>query len=42
LSLQAKTSMTGLPSGTTVQFRYRPVTRTGQGNWSAPVALMVQ
>ncbi len=30
-SLQAKTVVTGLPSGTAVQFRYRAVTKTGGG-----------
>jgi hypothetical protein len=41
-TLQAKTSMTGLSAATTVQFRYRPVTKTGQGNWSTPISMMVQ
>ena len=40
-TLQSKTSMTGLPSGTTVQFRSCPVTKAGQGDWSAPVSLLV-
>jgi hypothetical protein len=41
-TLQAKTSLTGLTSGGTVQFRYRPVTKTGEGNWSQPVSLLVK
>ena len=41
-TLQAKTSVTGLTSGTTVQFRYLAVTKTGQGDWSAPVSLLVK
>ena len=41
-TLQAKTTITGLPAGTTVQFRYRAVTKTGQGDWSAPVAFLVK
>jgi hypothetical protein len=27
--------------GATAQFKYRPVTRTGEGNWSDPVSLLV-
>jgi len=42
-SIQAKTSVQGLASGTTVQFRYRAVTpKAGAGDWSAPVSLLVQ
>jgi hypothetical protein len=41
-TLQAKTSVTGLTPGSTVQFRYRAVTKTGQGDWSAPVSLLVK
>jgi hypothetical protein len=41
-TLQAKTSVTGLTSGTTVQFRYLAVTKKGQGDWSAPVSLLVK
>jgi hypothetical protein len=42
-SIQAKTTVQGLASGTTVQFRYRAVTpKTGAGDWSAPVSLLVQ
>jgi hypothetical protein len=41
-SLQAKTVLTGLKAGTTVQFRYRPVVKTGGENWSQPVSLLVQ
>jgi len=40
-SLQAKTVLTGLKAGTTVQFRYRPVVKTGGENWSQPVSLLV-
>ena len=28
--------------GATVQFRYRPVTKTGEGDWSQPVSLLVK
>ena len=41
-SLQAKTTVTGLPAGTSVQFRYRAVTRTGAEDWSTPVTLLVK
>jgi hypothetical protein len=42
VTLQAKTTISGLTAGTTVQFRYRPVTKTGEGNWTQPVSLLVQ
>jgi cell pole-organizing protein PopZ len=41
-TLQAKTSVTGLTPGATVQFRYLAVTKAGQGDWSAPVSLLVK
>jgi hypothetical protein len=41
-TLQAKTVITGLPVGTTVQFRYRGVTKTGVVDWSAPISLLVK
>ena len=41
-TIQAKTVILGLAVGTTVQFRYRPVTKTGEGDWSQPVALLVK
>ena len=41
-SLQAKTTVTGLPAGTSVQFRYRSVTKTGAADWSTPVTLLVK
>ena len=41
-TLQAKTTVTGLTPGSTAQFRYCSVTLTGQGNWSAPVSLLVK
>jgi hypothetical protein len=42
VTIQAKTTIAGLVPGATVQFRYRPVTRAGEGNWSEPVSLIVQ
>ena len=41
-TLQAKTTVTGLTPGATVEFRYRPVTKTGEGNWSQTVQLIVK
>jgi hypothetical protein len=41
-TLQARTVVTGLPAGTSVQFRYRAVTKTGGGDWSPPVSLLVK
>jgi hypothetical protein len=41
-TLQARTTVTGLPAGTSVQFRYRSVTKTGAVDWSAPVTLLVK
>jgi len=40
-TLQARTTIAGLAPGSTVQFKYRPVTKTGEGDWSQPVSLMV-
>jgi len=40
---QGKTTVAGLPSGTTVQFRYLAVTpKGGQGDWSPAVSLLVK
>jgi hypothetical protein len=41
-TLQAKTTITGLAPATTVLFRYRTVTKTGEGDWSQPVSLLVK
>jgi hypothetical protein len=41
-TLQAKTSVPGLTPGATVTFRYRPVTKTGEGNWSQPTSIIVK
>jgi hypothetical protein len=40
-TLQSKTSVSGLTSGATVLFRSCAVTKAGQGDWSAPVSLIV-
>jgi hypothetical protein len=41
-TLQAKTTVAGLMPGATVHFKYRAVTRAGEGDWSQAVSLMVQ
>jgi hypothetical protein len=40
-TLQARTVLTGLPVGSTCALRFRAVTRTGKGDWSEPVFLLV-
>jgi hypothetical protein len=40
-TLQAKTTIAGLVPGSTVQFKYRAVTKTGEGDWSQPVSLLL-
>ncbi len=41
-TVRAKTTVTGLTPATTVLFRYRTVTKTGEGDWSQPVSLIVK
>ena len=41
-SLQAKTTIVGFTPGVTVMFRFRAVTKTGEGNWSQPVSLIIK
>jgi hypothetical protein len=41
-TLQAKATIDGLAPGSTVQFKYRAVTRTGADDWSQPVSLTIQ
>jgi hypothetical protein len=40
-TLQAKTTIAGLLPGATVQFKYRAVTKTGEGDWSQPLSLLL-
>lgn len=40
-TLQAKTTISGLPVAVACQFRFRAVTRTGEGDWSQVVTLLV-
>jgi hypothetical protein len=41
-TLQAKTTVAGLTPGATVTFRYRAVTKTGEGDWSQPQSIIVK
>jgi len=41
-SLQAKTTVLNLPVGTTVMFRSKTVTKTGEGDWTQAIALLVK
>jgi hypothetical protein len=41
-TLQAKTTVAGLPVGTSVLFRYKAVTKTGEGDWSQGLSLLVK
>ncbi len=41
-TMQAKTTIAGLTPGASVQFRYRPGTKSGEGDWSDPVTLIVK
>jgi hypothetical protein len=41
-SVRTTSVLTGLPGGTTVQFRYRSVSKAGEGDWSQAVALLVK
>ena len=42
VTLQAKTIVQGLTPGATVTFRYRGVTKTGEGDWSQLVTAIVK
>ena len=41
-TMQAKTTVSGLPAGSAVQFRVRSVTKSGQGDWCAPTSFIVK
>jgi hypothetical protein len=41
-SLQAKTTIVGLATGITAMFRFKTVIKTGESDWSQPVALLVK
>jgi hypothetical protein len=38
-TMQAKTSLAGLKPGSSVQFKYRSVTKAGASDWSQPITL---
>jgi len=40
-TLQSKTTVTGLPTMTTVQFRYFATVKAGPGPWSQPISIFV-
>jgi hypothetical protein len=42
VTIQARTTITGLPVATSCLFRYRPVTKRGEGDWSQVVTLLVK
>ena len=41
-TLQAKTTVAGLTPGATIVFRYRAVTKTGEGDWSQNASIIVK
>jgi hypothetical protein len=41
-TLQAKTTILGLPVATSVEFRFRSVTKAGEGDWSQVVTFVVK
>jgi hypothetical protein len=41
VTLQAKTTIESLTPGTTYSFRYRPVTKAGEGDWSGVTTLVM-
>jgi hypothetical protein len=41
-TLQAKTTVIGLPVATTCEFRYRATTKAGAGDWSQAITLVVK
>jgi hypothetical protein len=41
-TLQSKTTLTGLTPGATYWFRYRALTKTGEGDWSQLISIIVR
>jgi hypothetical protein len=41
VTLQAKTTIAGFAPGATAQFRFRAVTKTGEGDWSQTASLVI-
>lgn len=42
VTVQARTTITGLQAGATVLFRVQPVSKTGEGDWSQVVSFLVK
>ncbi len=42
VTMQAKTTVPNLPVGTVASFRVRSVTRTGEGDWSQVITLLIK
>ena len=42
VTLQARTVLSGFMPGATVLFRFRPVTKSGEGDWSQSVSLIIR
>jgi hypothetical protein len=42
VTLQAQTTLTGVPAGTNAVFRFRAVTKVGESDWSQPISLIVK
>ncbi len=42
VTVRASTTVAGLAPAATVEFRYRPVTKAGEGDWSQTVSLIVK
>ena len=41
-TIQASTTLAGMTPGTAVMFRYRVVTKAGEGSWAQPTSITVQ
>jgi hypothetical protein len=41
-TLRAKTEIASVPVGMLAPFRYRTITKTGAGDWSQSIALLVK
>jgi hypothetical protein len=41
ITLRAKTTVVGLAAGPTAQFKYQAATKTGEGDWSQVVQMIV-
>jgi hypothetical protein len=41
-TMKAKTTVSGIAPGTSPQFRFRILTKAGEGDWSQPISLLVK